>query len=110
VKGDEEKIAAVIRPTTPASRFEPEEEPTPPKYDGPVVEAVILEVAVELHPKHLSAGALLLEILSDPNDLREIGTALQAILSLQGVGLLTHRTDERVEPTPAACRAVQLLK
>lgn len=106
--GDEEKVKAAIRPTIPASRLKPEE-PTPPKYDVAVVEAVILEVAAELDPEHFSTGALLLKIVGGPDDAREIETGVQAIRSLREVGLFRHRDNEIVEPTPAAVRAVQLL-
>jgi hypothetical protein len=82
---------------------------TPPKYDVATVEGVILEVAAELHPRHLSTGGLLLEIVSDPDDAREIETGTQAIRNLREFGLFAHRDDEIVEPTPAALRAVALL-
>lgn len=80
-----------------------------PKYDVAVVEAVILQVAAELDPEHFSTGALLLKVVSDADDAREIETGVQAIRSLREIGLFTHRDDEIVEPTPAAVRAVQLL-
>ena len=81
----------------------------PAKYDVAKVEAVVLEIAAELHPEHLSTGGLLLEVVGDPEDRREIETGVQAIRSLREVGLFTHRDDELVEPTPAAVRAVKLL-
>jgi hypothetical protein len=107
-EGDEEKVKAVIRPLIPASRLEPEK-PTPPKYDVGVVEAVILQVAAELAPEHVSTGALLLKVVGDADDAREIETGAQAVRSLREVGLFTYRDDEIVEPTPAAVRAVELL-
>lgn len=82
---------------------------TPPKYNVATVEAVILEVAAELHPRHLSTGGLLLEIVSDPDDAREIETGTRAIRNLREFGLFFPRDDEIVEPTPAALRAVALL-
>jgi hypothetical protein len=106
--GDEERVIAAIRPSVPTSRLKPDE-PTPPKYDVAVVEAVILEVAAELDPEHCSTGALLLKIVGDPDDAREIETGVKAIRSLREVGLFAHRDDEIVEPTPAAVRAVKLL-
>ena len=81
----------------------------PPKYDVTIVEAVVLEVATELHPTHLSTGGLLGKIISDPNDTREIGTGVQAIRNLREFGLFADRDDEIAEPTPAALRAVKLL-
>lgn len=101
--GDEEKVLATIRRTIPASRL------PPPKYDLHLVEAAILEVAAELHPEHLSTGGLLRKIVGDPDDAREIGTGVEAIRNLRDAGLFADRTDERVEPTPTALRAVELL-
>lgn len=82
---------------------------TPAKYNVATVEAVILEVAAELHPEHLSDNELSLEIVSDPDDSREVDTASQAIRGLREFGLFKDRGDEIVEPTPAALRAVALL-
>lgn len=82
---------------------------TPPKYDVAIVEAVVLEMAAELHPQRLTANDLLLRIVSDPDDSREVGTATHAIRSLRELGLLSDRDDEVVEPTPAALRACALL-
>ena len=84
-------------------------ERTPAKYDVAKVEAVVLEIAAELHPEPFSTGALLLKIVGDPEDGREIETGVQAIHSLREAGLFTHRDDEIVEPTSAAVRAVKLL-
>jgi hypothetical protein len=106
--GEKEKVIAAIRPTIPASRLEPDR-PTLPKYDVAVVEGLILEVAAEQHPEHLATGSLLLKIVGDPDDAREIETGVQAIRSLREVGLFTDRDDEIVEPTPAALRACALL-
>ena len=82
---------------------------TPPKYDLAIVESVILEVAAELHPRHLTARELSLRIVSDADDRREVETAAQAIRNLREFGLFRDRDDEIVEPTPAALRAVALL-
>jgi hypothetical protein len=82
---------------------------TPPKYNLAIVESVILEVAAELHPEHLSAGGLSLRIVSDPDDRREVETAGQAIHNLREIGLFRDRDDEIVELTQAALRAVALL-
>lgn len=82
---------------------------TPPKYDIAIVEAVILEVAAELHPEHLSTGGLLLKIVNDPDDAKEIETGAQAIQGLREFGLFADREDEIVQPTPAALRACALL-
>ena len=82
---------------------------TPPKYNVSIVEAVILEVAAELHPEHLPAHELSLKIISDPDDSRELETAALAIRGLREFGLFKIRGDEIVEPTPAALRAAALL-
>jgi hypothetical protein len=82
---------------------------TSPNYDVPKVEAVILEVAAELHPEHLSTGGLLLKVVSDPDDAREVEVGAQAIRNLREFGLFADREDEIVEPTPAALRACALL-
>jgi hypothetical protein len=82
---------------------------TSPNYNVAIVEAVILEVAAELHPEHLSAGGLSLKIISDPDDSREVETAAQAIRNLREFGLFSDRDDEIVVPTPAGLRAVALL-
>jgi hypothetical protein len=82
---------------------------TPPKYNVSIVEAVVLEVAAELHPEHLSVDELSLKIVSDPDDSRELETAGQAIRGLQEFGLFKIRDGEIVEPTPAGLRAVALL-
>lgn len=82
---------------------------TPPKYNLAIVEGAVLEIAAELHPEHLSAGALKLRIVSDPDDEREVETAAQAIRGLREFGLFCDRDDEIVEPTPAALHAVALL-
>jgi hypothetical protein len=82
---------------------------TPPKYNLEIVEAVVLEIAAELHPEHLSTGGLSMRIVSDPDDDREVDTAALAIRNLRELGLLRNRGDEIVEPTPAALRAVAFL-
>jgi hypothetical protein len=82
---------------------------TPPKYNVAIVEAVILEVAAELHPEHLSKDELSLKIVSDADDRREVEPAARAIHGLREFGLFKDRGDEIVEPTPAALRAFALL-
>lgn len=81
----------------------------PPQYDVAKVEAVILAVAAELHPEHLSTGGLLLKVVSDAGDAREIETGAQAIRNLREFGLFADGDDEIVEPTPVALRACALL-
>lgn len=64
---------------------------------------------MELHPRRLTASELVLRIVADPDDRREVEIVTQAIGSLRQFGLLRDRDDEVVEPTPAALRAVSLL-
>jgi len=82
---------------------------TSPNYNVAIVEAVILEVAAELHPQNLTAKELALKIINDPDDTREVETAAQAIRGLREFGLFASRDDEIVQPTPAALRACALL-
>jgi hypothetical protein len=79
-----------------------------PQYEVAVVEALLLEIAAELHPEHLSTGGLLRKVVANPDDAREIDTGVQAIRNLREFGLVADRADETVEPTPAAIRAVAL--
>lgn len=81
----------------------------PPKYNVATVEAVILELAAELHPDNLTATDLSLKIVSNADDTREVETADQAIRGLREFGLFADHDDEIVEPTPAGLRAVALL-
>jgi hypothetical protein len=82
---------------------------TSPNYNVAIVEAVILEVAAELHPDNLTATDLSLKIVSNADDAREVETAAQAIRGLREFGLFADRDDEIVQPTPAALRACALL-
>jgi len=82
---------------------------TSPSYNVAIVEAVILEVAAELHPQNLTAKELALKIINNPDDTREVETAAQAIRGLREFGLFANRDDEIVQPTPAALRACALL-
>lgn len=81
----------------------------PPKYNLAVVESVVLEIAAELHPQHLTARDLSLRIVGDPDDPKEVQTAAQAIRNLREFGLFRDRNDEIVEPTQAALHAFGLL-
>jgi hypothetical protein len=82
---------------------------TSPNYNVAIVEAVILEVAAELHPQNLTAKELALRIISDADDTREVETAAQAIRGLREFGLFADGDGEIVMPTPAGLRAVALL-
>jgi hypothetical protein len=82
---------------------------TPPAYDVAKVEAVVLEVAAELHPRNLPVRELSLRVISDIDDKREVDTVRQAIRNLHEFGLFVTRDDGSVEPTSAALHAVALL-
>jgi hypothetical protein len=107
--GDEAKVIATIQPTIPASSLELATDLALPNYNVKIVETVILEIAAELHPKHLSTGELLRKIAHDPGDEREIDTGVLAIRNLREVGVLAQRDDEIVELTPPAFRAAERL-
>jgi hypothetical protein len=107
--GDEGKVISTIQPMIPAGYLEPESDLTLPNYDVKIVETVILEIAAELHPKHLSTGGLLRKIAHDPSDEREIETGILAIRNLREVGVFAQRNDEIVELTPPAYRAAERL-
>ncbi|HMJ71927.1 MAG TPA: hypothetical protein VK471_01035 [Solirubrobacterales bacterium] len=70
---------------------------------------MILEVAAELHPRHLTTRELSLKIVSDPDDGKEVETAAHAVRNLREFGLFSDRDDDVVEPTPAALHAFALL-
>jgi hypothetical protein len=82
---------------------------TPPKYDPALVEQVILEEAIDMHPQRLTVGELSLRIVSDPDDSWEVETATHAIRDLRRSGLLRYRNDDEVvEPTHAAISAAAI--
>ena len=82
----------------------------PPRYDPALVEQVILEEVIELHPQRLTVGELSLRIVGDPDDSTEVETAIHAIRDLRRSGLFRYRDDDQVvEPTHAALRAHALL-
>lgn len=80
-----------------------------PQYNLEIVETAVLEVAAELHPRHLTASELTLKMVGNADDAREVETVGLAIRNLREFGLFTTRDDDRVEPTAAALRAVELL-
>jgi hypothetical protein len=83
---------------------------TSPKYNVAIVEQVILEEAVELHPQRVTVDELSLKIVTDPDDSREVETARQAIRGLRDAGLFAYDDDDEVvEPTVPAIRAYALL-
>jgi hypothetical protein len=81
----------------------------PPKYNVAIVEALLLEVAAELHPEKLAATDLSLRVISDADDDREVETANEAIRNLCESRLFAEHDDEIVEATPEALRAYALL-
>lgn len=83
--------------------------PTPPRYSPELVERAVLEVVIDLHPAVMTMAELALEVAGDAKDGREIDTITCAVRDLRAAGLLQDDHDERVEPTPAALRAAELL-
>lgn len=83
--------------------------PAPPGHNLEVVEGAVLEVAVELHPTHLSAEDLLQRIVSKRADAREIETTRQAIANLREFDILRERDDGGLEPTQPTLRTAGLL-
>ncbi len=81
----------------------------PPQYVVATVEAMILEIAAELHPQHLTATGLAAKVIAHPADAREVETAEQAVRNLGEFGLFRERDDEALELTKAALHAVALL-
>jgi hypothetical protein len=83
----------------------------PPKaqYNLAQMETLILEVVATLDPVRLSATDLMLKIVSDSDDDREIETAGQAIRSLREFGVLVDRNDEIVELIPAVLHTCTLV-
>jgi hypothetical protein len=81
----------------------------PPNYNVAIVEAVLLEIAAELHPQNLSVQELVLRIVNDADDAREVETVAQAISGLREFGLFCDGDGEIVMPTPAGLHAVALL-
>ncbi|HKI66530.1 MAG TPA: hypothetical protein VJ989_04610 [Solirubrobacterales bacterium] len=80
-----------------------------PGHDLRVVESAMLEMAVELHPTHLSAEGLLQRIVSKRADALEIETARQAIANLRESGVFHEHDDGLLEPTRPTLRTAGLL-
>lgn len=81
-----------------------------PKYNPALVEQAVLEEAVELHSRCLRIGEVILRIVANSNDSREVEIATQAISNLKRSGLLRGDDEsELVKPTQAALRAYALL-
>jgi hypothetical protein len=65
----------------------------PSRYDSTTVERALLEFTVELHPKRVTAERLRAEIVSDPNDVRAVEIAEEAISQLREFGVLSDSGD-----------------
>jgi len=81
---------------------------TSPLYDPQVVQRAVLEEVVALHPARLTEPELSLWIVTDPDDYMQVETVSDAIRDLRRSSLV-RLTDDIVEPTYAALRAVALL-
>lgn len=82
---------------------------TQPGHDLEIVEGAVLEMAVELHPTHLSEEDLLQRIVSKRADALELETTRQAIANLRELGILSEREDGLLEPTQPTLRTAGLL-
>ena len=72
-------------------------------HNPALIEQVILEAAIELHPQRLTVRELSLRVISDPEDSIEVETTAHVIRDLRRSGLLRYRNDDQVvEPTHAA--------
>jgi hypothetical protein len=80
-----------------------------PGHDLKIVEGAVLEMAVELHPTHLSAEDLLRRIVSKQADALELETTRQAIANLRELDILREREDGTLAPTQPAMRTAALL-
>ena len=80
-----------------------------PGHDLRVVESAVLEIAVELHPTHLTAENLLQRVVSKRADALKIETARQAIASLRESGVFHEHDDGLLEPTRPTLRTAGLL-
>lgn len=78
-----------------------------PSHRPTQIEQVVLEMVLELHPNHLTADELILEVAGE-RDPTEPDYIRNAIRDLKGSGLLRY-IDEGVAPTHAALRAGTLL-
>lgn len=84
--------------------------PIPSKYNPDLVGQVILNEIIEQHPVRRTIGELSLRIVADPDDVREVETAIEAVRDLRRSGLVRYRDDDLlVEPTQPALRAFELL-
>lgn len=81
----------------------------PAKYNLAIVEAIILEMAAELNPRHLKTKELCARIITNPKDAREIETVVHAIRNLREFGLFSNSNVDLVKATPAGLHAVKLL-
>jgi hypothetical protein len=78
-----------------------------PQEEAALVERVVFEIVVELHPDHLTPAELVLKMAGDGDHL-EAEAITEAIRDLRRSGLLRH-VGEVVVPTHAALSAVALL-
>jgi hypothetical protein len=82
-----------------------------PAYDAQVVARAILEEVLLRRPDRLTVAELRQKVVGDPDDEREVETALEAIHYLRESGLIRYRDDDQlVEPTQAVLRYVALVE
>lgn len=79
--------------------------PPPAKYDPLKVGRALLFEVIAQDPARLTIDKLVLRIVSDPDDRREVMTATTAVRELRIAGLVRVGDDKTVEATGAALHA-----
>jgi hypothetical protein len=68
---------------------------TPAKYDAVVVaRALLFEVIAQDDPTHLTSDILIRQVVADPDDGREVRTAMRALCDLRESGLIDVEKGE----------------
>ena len=84
-------------------------DPLPPTHDVGIVEASLLELLLDAHPRRLSAAAAIGSIVSEGADAGEEEVARRALANLVEFGLLRRAGGDHLTPTVPAVRAFCLL-
>jgi len=82
--------------------------PPPANYDPLKVGGALLLEVIAQDPARLTINQLVGRIVSDPDDRREVLTAVTAVRELRISGLVRVEEDETVEATGAALHAEAL--
>lgn len=82
---------------------------TPRDNPQPEVEPALLKAAAEQHPTWLPASELIPKVVGNSDDPRQVRAAFAALGRLREFGVIAARSDDVVQLTPTALRAVALL-